>query len=211
MNLPTCTVVQKIGAGILPVDIQRANEDYKIVMTQGKIEFSENLSPGIQERIISALGLEMHDIDKRCPIQIVSTGHSKVLIGINKRSTLHALNPSMIRLCELSKEIDCNGYFVFTFDSESDDILTHGRMFAPIIGIPEDPVTGNANGPLGAYIVRHKLVDFPANQLTFKAIQGEAIGRPGIVDVEVEMQNGEPAIVKVGGNAVIVYKTEIEL
>ena len=41
MNLPTCTVVQKIGAGILPVDIKRTNEDYKIVMTQGKIEFSE--------------------------------------------------------------------------------------------------------------------------------------------------------------------------
>ena len=211
MNLPNSTVVQKIGAGILPVDIQKVNEDYKIVMTQGKIEFSETLSTDIRDRIISALGLEPHDIDKRCPIQIVSTGHSKVLIGINKRSTLHTLNPSMIRLCELSKEINCNGYFVFTFDSELDDILAHGRMFAPAIGIAEDPVTGNANGPLGAYITRHKLVDIPANQLTFKAKQGEAIGRPGIVDVEVELQNGEPAIVKVGGNAVIVYKTEIEI
>jgi len=54
-------------------------------------------------------------------------------------------------------------------------------------------------------------VDISANQLTFRAKQGEAIGRSGTVDVEVELQNGEPAVVKVGGNAVIVYKTEIEL
>jgi PhzF family phenazine biosynthesis protein len=211
LNLPTCTVMQKIGAGILPVDIKRTNEDYKIVMTQGKIEFSKILPANTQDRIISALGLEPHDIDKRCSIQIVSTGHSKVMIGIEKRSILHTLNPNMIGLCELSKEIKCNGYFVFTLDSESGDILAHGRMFAPIIGIPEDPVTGNANGPLGAYIARHKIVNMSANKLTFRAKQGEAIGRPGIVDVEVELQNGEPAVVKVGGNAVIVYKTEIEL
>lgn len=46
----------------------------------------------------------------------------------------------------------------FTVNSQDSDILIHGRMFAPAIGINEDPVTGNANGPLGAYLVHHNLV-----------------------------------------------------
>ena len=54
-------------------------------------------------------------------------------------------------------------------------------------------------------------MDISASQFTFRAKQGEAIGRQGTGDVEVELQDGEPTIVKVGGNAVIVYNTEIEL
>ena len=57
----------------------------------------------------------------------------------------------MLALAQMSKVINCNGYFVFTMDSKEEDILTHGRMFAPAIGINEDPVTGNANGPLGVF------------------------------------------------------------
>ncbi len=77
---------------------------------------------------------------KDAPIQIASTGHSKVMIGIKSREKLNTLSPSYNDLAQLSKEINCNGYFVFTFDSNDQDILTYGRMFAPAIGINEDPV-----------------------------------------------------------------------
>ena len=133
------------------------------------------------------------------------------MIGINTKDKLNSLQPNLSKLSEISKMIECNGYFIFTLDSDSPDILTHGRMFAPAIGIPEDPVTGNANGPLGAYLVKHQLVDSSKNYIKYKAKQGEAIGRPGFVDVEVELEEGNPVKTKVGGNAVIVYKTEIEL
>ena len=68
--------------------------------------------------------------------------------------------------------------------SDSPGILTHGRMFAPFIGINEDPVTGNGNGPLGAYLVKHNLVKHDGKFLKFSGKQGEAMGRPGTVDVE---------------------------
>jgi PhzF family phenazine biosynthesis protein len=58
---------------------------------------------------------------------------------------------------------------VFTLATDASDILAHGRMFAPAIGIPEDPVTGNANGPLGAYLVRHGLAVPEGGTLTFRA------------------------------------------
>ncbi len=83
--------------------------------------------------------------------------------------------------------------------------------FLPPIGIPEDPVTGNANGPLGAYLIHHKLVPHDKDLFRFKSKQGEAIRRDGIVEVIVEIENGIPTKVKVAGEAVIVFKIEIEL
>jgi PhzF family phenazine biosynthesis protein len=106
-----------------------------------------------------SLGLTEQEIDERCPIQVVSTGHSKVMIGIKSISKLHSLSPNMDMLSKLSKSISCNGYYVFTVASRPGNILTHGRMFAPAIGISEDPVTGNAIGPLGAYLIKHGLVE----------------------------------------------------
>lgn len=210
-KLPSCTVIQKIGTGILPVEIIAQAGSYKVVMTQGRIEFLPPLAQPERNAIVAALGLSERDLDQRCPIQIVSTGHSKVLIGIDRLDTLNSLKPDLTRLAELSRAIGCNGYFVFTIASDSDDILTHGRMFAPAIGIPEDPVTGNANGPLGAYLVKHQLVRISNGMFAFKAKQGEAIGRAGIVEVEVNVQNGDPVQVKVGGRAVVAFKTELEI
>ena len=47
--------------------------------------------------------------------------------------------------------------------------------------------------------------------MTFEAKQGEAMGRPGIVTVDVVVDNGKPFKVRVGGDATIVFKTEIEI
>lgn len=210
-QLPTCTVWQKIGIGTLPVDIIQINNDYHIVMTQGKVEFLELIESDFKERLLSAFNLRPIDIDKRCPIQHVSTGGSKIIIGIKSQTKLNSFNPNLNLLAELNQIILNKGYFVFTFDSDNPKILTNARMFAPQIGINEDPVTGNGNGPLGAYLVYHKLVTHDGKQFQFKSQQGEAIGRIGVAHVSVDIQNNEPVKVRVGGDAVIAFQTEIEV
>ncbi len=206
-NLDSSKVIQKTGAGILPVDIIKQNNDYKIVMTQGKIEFGELIDGINKENLLTALNIAEEDLLLNHPVQIVSTGHSKVMIGINSKNKLNELKPNYDALTKLSNTISCNGYYIYTM--EDNEILVHGRMFAPAIGINEDPVTGNANGPLGAYLVKHKLARHDNAVLRFKAKQGEAIGRSGIIDVEVKIENEEPVEVKISGNAVIVFQTEI--
>lgn len=210
-QMNSTTVIHKIQIGTLPVEIIKQNNDYSIVMTQGKIEFSNPIMDQQRNSIISALGLSEKEMDERCPIQIVSTGHSKVMIGIKSRKRLDTLTPDLTLLKQLSKIINCNGYFVFTLDSITPGILTHGRMFAPAIGIAEDPVTGNANGPLGAYLVKHQLVQHDGSIVKFKGEQGSAIGRSGIIEVQVDIVDGSPIQVKIGGQAVIVFETEINL
>lgn len=202
-------VISKTGVGILPVDIAADGDDCKVTMTQGKIEFGDILNGSQKDALFTALGIESKDIDPRCPIQIVSTGHSKVMIGIKTRQKLNALNPDFSSLSTLSRTVGSNGYFVFTFDSGDPGALTAGRMFAPVIGINEDPVTGNANGPLGAYLVHHKLVEAKGPVFRFNGKQGEAIHRTGHVEVTVHIENAAPVKVQVGGNAVIVFETEL--
>ncbi len=209
-NLGSIALRQKSGAGILPVGIVWDNKDYRIIMTQGKIEFGDYIEGENKRLLLAALGLEATTIAEGCPIQIVSTGHSKVMIGIKSSLVLNQLKPDFGLLTRLSGVIGCNGYYIFTLEAQ-EDILVKGRMFAPAVGINEDPVTGNANGPLGAYLIKHKLVQHNGSCFTFKAKQGEAIGRAGIIEVEVRINNDEPVEVKISGEAVIVYQTELIL
>lgn len=204
-------VLQKTGAGILPVDVLADGDDYRIVMTQGKIEFGSMIEGWERDTLITALHIQPSDLDTRCPIQIVSTGHSKVMIAIKTRQQLNHLSPNLASLAALSKDIGCNGYFVFTFDSNDPSILTNGRMFAPAIGINEDPVTGNAHGPLGAYLVRHSIVPHNGKALVFTGQQGEAIGRKGKMEVRVAIEKNEPVLAQIIGDAVIAFETEIEI
>jgi PhzF family phenazine biosynthesis protein len=170
-RLESTRVIHKTGAGILPVVVVKENGDYKIVMTQGKIEYGAVLKGDNKEELLAALQLKEDDLLEDCPIQIVSTGHSKVMIGIKSTDMLHSLKPNYDMLVRLSQSIQCNGYYVFTKASEESEILIHGRMFAPAIGINEDPVTGNANGPLGAYLVHHNFVRHDGKTFSFKAMQ----------------------------------------
>ncbi len=203
------TVLQKTGAGILPVDILPLDGgDYEIIMTQGEISVTPLET--IEEPLCAALGIETADLRPDCPIAIASTGHSKVMVAIKDREQLHSLKPNMAALHALSEQIGCNGYYVFTLSPE-EETLVHGRMFAPAIGINEDPVTGNANGPLGAYLCHYKLVDTSSDQFTFTAIQGEAMGRPGQMKVTVTLDQHKPVKVQISGRAVVAFQTEITL
>ena len=210
-KLESTRVFHKTGVGILPVDILKENDDYRIVMTQGPIEFGPTLEGEILTRLITALNISRDDLRPGCPIQIVSTGHSKVMVPIKKTDHLHRLVPNMDLLTKLSQSINCNGFYIFTLAPSDPETLVHGRMFAPAIGINEDPVTGNANGPLGAYLVHHQLVEHNKALFTFQAIQGEAIKRPGTITVEVTISGREPTEVKISGQAVIAFKSELRL
>lgn len=208
-NLHSCIIRIKTQVGILPIEIEKLAADYRITMTQGAFSLGPVMDLDIQQQILRALGLQQEDLADNCPMQIASTGHSKVMIGIDNRDKLNALKPDFKALSALSAVICCNGYFVFTRDSDQAGILTYGRMFAPAIGIDEDPVTGNANGPLGGYLVEHNLVLHNGEQYEFTAAQGEKINRLGTVDVRVTIHNDKPQKIQISGNAVPIFRTSL--
>lgn len=203
-------IYQKSGVGILPIDIICEDNDYKIVMTQGVITYGIEISGEAFELLLLALGIKLDDLRIDCPVCIVSTGHAKVMIGIQDINLLHRLSPNMELLIKVSTMIGCNGFYVFTLHP-NEDILIHGRMFAPAVGVNEDPVTGNANAPLGAYLVHYGLVKHSGRTLSFTAMQGEAINRTGTMEVQVDIDNNEPIEVRIVGKAVIAFSTELTI
>ena len=69
------------------------------------------------------------------------------------------------------------GVFVFTTEGATDEVTVYSRMFAPGLGVLEDPATGGASGPLGCYLVKHGLVP-PDRADRVVSLQGVAMGRP---------------------------------
>jgi PhzF family phenazine biosynthesis protein len=88
---------------------------------------------------------------------------------------------------------------------------TEARMFVPALGIPEDPVSGNAHGMLGTYLVTHGLMKPKDGRVTFRGQQGIWVQRPGIVEVAVESSGTVVQSVKIVGDAVIVYEAEVQI
>ena len=207
-HLSDYPLIAKTGAGNLPVSISGNPNDILVKMTQGRVEFLPPFDQNQRNGLANALGISVSDFAE-LPIQIVSTGHSKVMVPMLSRKRLDGLNPDNEKLKALSGEIGCNGFFPFVLEGSKQKPITYGRMFAPAIGIDEDPVTGNANGPVGAYLVQHSLIEFNS-KVCFWGYQGLAIGKPGRVLVSVEKTDTQ-LLVSIAGQAVLVGKRVEEL
>lgn len=128
-------VMQRTGAGILPVDITPEGDDYRVTMTQGRIEFGAPLDSAQSAALLTALDLTEADLLQNCPIEIVSTGHSKVMIGMRDSTLLNQLQPNYDALTALSARIRCNGYYVFTLNPEGNDLLVQNDNRYPLIAL----------------------------------------------------------------------------
>ncbi len=201
-NINEGTIRAKTGVGILPVDIIPSGTDRKIIMTQGKPALEHILSKKQQEVLKSALQISDDDLIDDLPLQVSSTGHSKIMIPVKHEDIVHRINPDLEKLAQLSAEIGSDGFYVFSVENDTQPYKTHGRMFAPAIGIAEDPVTGNANGPAGLYLSHYGVLDF-TDHFRYKAIQGEAMGKSGVVEVILEKDQDAVSKVQVAGSAVV--------
>jgi len=95
---------------------------------------------------------------------------------------------------------------VFTRETERPESTVHVRMVAPLLGVPEDPVTGSTNGASGACLVRHRAVALSPPNTTIVSEQGAGIGRPSTVYVEVDHDEDAIRAVRVGGDVVAVME-----
>ncbi|MFR2828085.1 MAG: PhzF family phenazine biosynthesis isomerase [Enterocloster bolteae] len=118
-NMEGGTVVQKTKAGILPVEVVRTLSDYSITMTQGTPAVSAPFGDAVRERIADALGIAHEEICREYPVAVASTGHSKVMVPLYSNELLHGLRPDLQKLTKISKQIECNGYYVFTLNPQN--------------------------------------------------------------------------------------------
>ena len=190
------------GIGPVPVALSWKGEDLGFAwMTQSLPTFGDAMAePG---RTAAALSLSAAAIADH-PVQVVSCGVPFLFVPLTKRSAVDGVKVNNTGLDELLRATNPVAHGVFVFSTEPGDApaTVYSRMFAPELGVVEDPATGIASGPLGGYLVRHKLV--PADKAdSMISLQGAKMGRPSHVHISIGVEQGEITSVRVGGEAVL--------
>ena len=195
-----------LNIGPMPLTLEWHGADLAFAwMTQPNPEFGEPEDP---TPVAAALGLSVEAIRSTgLPVQRVSCGVPFVIVPVSTRALVDAAIPDARQLHALARSSGRDHYslYVFTTDrgSGADAADVYTRMFAPDLGVYEDPATGGASGPLGAYLMTHHVLPTDAGKPIVN-LQGRLLGRPSWLHIAVE--GGDDAItrVRVGGASVFV-------
>jgi len=204
-------VRQKSRAGIVEVDVRGSGEERRIAIRQPAPPMGRELNDRERLAVLDALALATNDLDPHYPLRIVGAGSTRLLVTVRTSEALKQLKPDYGRLTTLSAQLGAAGYFIFTLAPQVADCLTESRMFCPALGIPEDPVSGNAHGLLGAYLARYGRITPREGRAGFAGAQGHYVNRPGRVEIELEFAGDALSAVWIVGQAVSIFETVIEL
>jgi trans-2,3-dihydro-3-hydroxyanthranilate isomerase len=196
-------VVFALGIGPTPVTMTWENQELSFAwMTQSLPVFSEPIADSACAAAV--LGLPAAALAETSPVQVVSCGLPYVLVPLVSREAVDraALDRQAYDRLVHSVAPDANGVFLFSTEPATDTAAAYSRMFAPAIGVHEDPATGSASGPLGCYLVRHQLVS-RERAGAMVSLQGVKMGRPSHVHISIGVDGDEIRSVRVGGSSVL--------
>jgi trans-2,3-dihydro-3-hydroxyanthranilate isomerase len=193
-----------LGLGPTPVSLTWRGGDLSFAfMTQPLPTFSRPIADSAAAA--AALGLPQAAVaGTGLPVQVVSCGMPFLFVPVATRRAVDSAvsNAEAIDRFSRAAGLDASGVFLFSSETGGDKATVYSRMFAPGFGIAEDPATGSASGPLGCYLVRHKVVP-PDKAGAILNLQGVHMGRPSHVHVSIGVERAEITSVRVGGEAVL--------
>ncbi len=199
-------VTLEMGAGVVPIRVTR--EEFGppfVTMTQMPPQFGKTFDPSA---IMPLFGLRTEDAMPGVPIQIVSTGTPQLLVPAKDLSVLRRMNFNMASFAEFSRT---NGLVSGPHLFCTEGATAEGRTFARHPCSPpnpnEDPFTGSSTGGMACLLWRHEAIE----ESSFVAEQGHWMGRPGKAWVEIVGPPGEPQMVKVSGQGVVLIEGTFSL
>ncbi|MGI8825911.1 MAG: PhzF family phenazine biosynthesis protein [Chloroflexota bacterium] len=172
---------------------------------------SASFGPPILDRhgVALALGLAESDLLEGAPIVVGSTGVPFLYVPLRDRSIVDSAALDVPALERCGVEPSAQGVFVFAPDANGARV--YSRMFAPhTLGIAEDPATGGASGPLGAYLVRNALIPGEGD-VALVSEQGTKMGRQSFVHIRMQVSNREATGIEIGGTVVPVLEGVLRL
>ena len=147
------------------------------------------------DELLAAVGVE-----SQLPVELYDNGVPHVLVACSSEDEVAALAPDLQRVESLG------AYGINCFAGAGGRWKT--RMFAPGLGVAEDPATGAAAGPIAYHLVRHGRIGFGDE---IEIVQGVEIGRPSTLYARVDGTADAVERIEVGGSAVVVARGEFRL
>lgn len=154
----------------------------------------------LRAELAEALGISDRLIHRGLPLAAASTGLWSVFVPLLDSVILDGLEPDLARISEISGHLGVSSVYAYAPMGVN---RFASRDFAPLLSIPEDPVTGSAGGALLALLASEGRLPVRGERACGVIYQGHAIGSPGEVEVEVEVQGGRVVAVHVGGRAAV--------
>ncbi len=190
-------VILNLAVGQIPVNWKPEESGKQILwMRQNSPEFTHIYD---HKLLAPVLNLELSDFDPDYPIQEVSTGIPFIIVPLKTQSALRKAKVNLEYYTELIKRTMAKEIFIFCPETHHPENQLCARMFAPALGITEDPATGSANGCLAGYLSHYRY--FGSDQVNIRVEQGYEIDRPSLLLLKAE-KIGDLIQVEVGGNVI---------
>lgn len=161
--------------------------------------------------VAAALGLSPHDIDRRYPVQAVSTGLPFPVVALKTRHALESVKPNWAAFCaavpvDVEPEAYINSVLLFAPEPRHPENDLHVRVLFDDPYMPEDPATGSANGCLAGYLARNRY--FGNERVDCRVEQGYLLNRPSLLLLRAH-DTGDSVAVDVGGQVWPVAQGEL--
>jgi trans-2,3-dihydro-3-hydroxyanthranilate isomerase len=189
------TVRLLTGSGLVRITLSRDGERVVHGEMEQPIPTFEPFERGAE--LLAALGVAASEL----PIEVYDNGPRHTFVALDSAPAVAALRPELGAVAAVGEV----GVSCFALDGEG---RVKTRMFAPALGVAEDPATGSAAGPLAVHLARHGWTEFGQRIIIS---QGEDIGRPSLLEAMAEGSAAQLDRVRVGGGAVIVARGEYRL
>jgi trans-2,3-dihydro-3-hydroxyanthranilate isomerase len=182
---------EKVAA--VPVRGVKQNGGLVFWMTHPKVSFGDVFP---HAKVAAAIGLKESDVIDDVPAQVASTGAPFVFVALRDAHAVDAAISERTRLRAVLQKQNADGVFIFAVAGKN---RLYSRMFS--LTIAEDPATGGASGPLGAFAVKYGLVEREP-KVSLVSEQGTKMGRQSFVHIELTYGESKdiPERIEVGGS-----------
>ena len=196
-------VTLDLEVGEIPVEACERDGRETLWMRQRAPEFGEELP---HDDLAEVLGLPRSALDDEWPVQVVSTGLPTIIVPLVDRAALTAIDLDREAYDDLVEGREAKLVHTICPDPRDADNDFAVRMFAPALGVLEDPATGSANGCFAAYLAEHEYTGSP--RVAARVEQGYEIDRPSLLYLDSDA-SGEGVEVEVGGAVVAVAEGDL--
>jgi trans-2,3-dihydro-3-hydroxyanthranilate isomerase len=207
-DAPETSAIFEEGVGPIPITIRTAAG--QAIYAQFSVAQLPAFGPPAPppEAVAAALSLTVDDLALHTtPIQTASCGVPFMYVPVRHLAAVERVQVNQTAFNQLPKSEWTSQLYVYTRETVTPDADVHARMFAPALGVGEDPATGSAAASLAGVLA---LTTTPSSgTLRWRIEQGFEMQRPSLIDVEADVPDGVITAVRVGGQAVLISQGEM--